>query len=61
MHGAPGQAAYARGPVAATRNAPAWGVMPSRWTLVTDESADPVAMQAFRDNGVEVVIAPRRD
>jgi DeoR/GlpR family transcriptional regulator of sugar metabolism len=36
----------------------AWAVMPPRWTLVTDESADCVAVQAFRDRGVEVVIAP---
>jgi DeoR/GlpR family transcriptional regulator of sugar metabolism len=35
----------------------AWAVMPARWTLVTDESADPVAVQAFRDGGVEVVTA----
>jgi hypothetical protein len=35
--------------------------MPPRWTLVTDDSADPVALQAFRDNGVDVVVAPRRD
>ena len=39
----------------------AWAVMPRTWTLVTDESADPVALQAFRDNGIDVVIAPRRD
>jgi len=38
----------------------AWAVMPPRWTLVTDESAAPAAVQAFRDNGVEVVVAPRR-
>jgi DeoR/GlpR family transcriptional regulator of sugar metabolism len=35
----------------------AWAVMPARWTLVTDESADPVAVQAFRDGGVKVVTA----
>ena len=34
----------------------AWAVMPPRWTLVTDDSADPLAVQAFRDRGVEVVI-----
>ncbi|GAA2160297.1 DeoR family transcriptional regulator [Humibacillus xanthopallidus] len=39
----------------------AWAVMPARWTLVTDASATPDALQAFRDNGVEVVVAPRRD
>jgi DeoR/GlpR family transcriptional regulator of sugar metabolism len=36
----------------------AWAVMPPHWTLVTDESANSVAVQAFRDRGVEVVIAP---
>ena len=39
----------------------AWAVMPHRWTLVTDDSADPLVLQDFRDNGIEVVIAPRRD
>jgi len=39
----------------------AWAVMPHRWTLVTDDSADPVVLQGFRDNGNEVVIAPRHD
>jgi DeoR/GlpR family transcriptional regulator of sugar metabolism len=36
----------------------AWAVMPARWTLVTDESADPLAVQEFRDRGVDVAIAP---
>lgn len=36
----------------------AWAVMPPRWTLVTDEAADPVELELFRANGVEVVIAP---
>ena len=39
----------------------AWAVMPHRWTLVTDDSADPAVLQAFRHNGIEVVIAPRRE
>ena len=39
----------------------AWAVMPHHWTLVTDESADPIALQAFRDHDVEVVVAPHRD
>ncbi|GAA2031155.1 DeoR/GlpR family DNA-binding transcription regulator [Terrabacter terrae] len=39
----------------------AWAVMPRRWTLVTDESADAAALQSFRDNDIEVVVAPRRD
>jgi DeoR/GlpR family transcriptional regulator of sugar metabolism len=38
----------------------AWAVMPSRWTLVTDASADPDRLERFRANGVEVVVAPRR-
>ncbi|HET7397854.1 MAG TPA: DeoR/GlpR family DNA-binding transcription regulator [Intrasporangium sp.] len=36
----------------------AWAVMPARWTLVTDESADPEELDRFRGNGVEVVVAP---
>jgi DeoR/GlpR family transcriptional regulator of sugar metabolism len=36
----------------------AWAVMPARWTLVTDESADPAQLEPFRDRGVEVVVAP---
>ncbi|GAA6527623.1 DeoR/GlpR family DNA-binding transcription regulator [Intrasporangium sp. DVR] len=36
----------------------AWAVMPARWTLVTDESADPRQLGLFRDRGVKVVVAP---
>lgn len=36
----------------------AWAVMPARWTLVTDDSADAEAVERFRENGVEVVLAP---
>jgi hypothetical protein len=35
--------------------------MPHRWTLVTDASADPLVLQDFRDNGIEVVVAPHRE
>lgn len=38
----------------------AWAVMPSRWTLVTDEAANPVEVERFRAHGVEVVMAPSR-
>jgi DeoR/GlpR family transcriptional regulator of sugar metabolism len=36
----------------------AWAVMPTRWTLVTDESASRTALAAFRAKGIEVVVAP---
>lgn len=34
----------------------AWAVMPDRWTLVTDGSADRSEIAKFRDHGVEVVV-----
>ena len=36
----------------------AWALMPARWTLVTDESAEPEQLDRFRGNGIEVVVAP---
>jgi hypothetical protein len=35
--------------------------MPPRWTLVTDEAADPEQLDLFRANAVDVVVAPHRD
>jgi len=37
----------------------AWAVMPTRWTLVTDDSAPGVEVQRFRDKGIEVVVVDR--
>ena len=34
----------------------AWALMPDRWTLVTDASADRAEVARFRDHGVEVVV-----
>ncbi len=34
----------------------AWAVMPDRWTLVTDDSADRVEVAKFKDHGIEVVV-----
>ncbi len=34
----------------------AWALMPDRWTLVTDASADRTEVAKFRDHGVEVVV-----
>lgn len=34
----------------------AWAVMPRRWTLVTDDAADPDVVQQFRDCGVDVEV-----
>ena len=36
----------------------AWAVMPSRWTLVTDESAPAEEVRRFEDKGIEVVVTP---
>jgi DeoR/GlpR family transcriptional regulator of sugar metabolism len=36
----------------------AWALPPARWTLVTDESADPAQVRAFRAAGVETVVVP---
>lgn len=33
----------------------AWALMPERWTLVTDSSADEAQLRQFREHGVEVV------
>jgi len=33
--------------------------MPTRWTLVTDDSAPGVEVQRFRDKGIEVVVVDR--
>jgi DeoR/GlpR family transcriptional regulator of sugar metabolism len=37
----------------------AWAVMPARWTLVTDDSADPEQLDLFRTAGVDVIVVPR--
>ncbi|GAB2748730.1 DeoR/GlpR family DNA-binding transcription regulator [Salinifilum aidingensis] len=37
----------------------AWARLPERWTLVTDEEADPAATAPFRNRGVDVVLAER--
>jgi DeoR/GlpR family transcriptional regulator of sugar metabolism len=34
----------------------AWAAMPRHWTLVTDESAQPGALEPFRARGVDVVV-----
>ncbi len=34
----------------------AWAVMPDRWTLVTDSTADPQEVSRFRDRHIEVVV-----
>jgi len=36
----------------------AWALLPPRWTLVTDESADPDQVRAFQEAGVETVVVP---
>jgi DeoR/GlpR family transcriptional regulator of sugar metabolism len=36
----------------------AWALLPPRWTLVTDESADPEQLRAFEAAGVETVVVP---
>jgi DeoR/GlpR family transcriptional regulator of sugar metabolism len=35
-----------------------WAPLPRHWTLVTDESAHPSALQPFRERGATVVLAP---
>jgi DeoR/GlpR family transcriptional regulator of sugar metabolism len=37
----------------------AWAIMPPRWTLVTDEDADPAVVQRFRDRGVDVCLVAK--
>lgn len=34
----------------------AWAMMPDKWTLVTDSSADKTELNRFRDHGVELVV-----
>jgi DeoR/GlpR family transcriptional regulator of sugar metabolism len=36
----------------------AWALLPPRWTLVTDASADPAQVRAFQDAGVTTVVLP---
>lgn len=36
----------------------AWALLPTRWTLVTDESADPAQLRAFEAAGAECVVVP---
>lgn len=36
----------------------AWALMPPRWTLVTDSSADPEQLRAFQEAGVDTVVLP---
>ena len=36
----------------------AWAVMPPRWTLVTDETADPAQVRTFEDAGVTTIVVP---
>ena len=36
----------------------AWALMPPRWTLVTDESADPDQLRTFEKAGVTTVVVP---
>jgi DeoR/GlpR family transcriptional regulator of sugar metabolism len=36
----------------------AWALMPPRWTLVTDETADPAQVRAFESSGVTTIVVP---
>jgi DeoR/GlpR family transcriptional regulator of sugar metabolism len=39
----------------------AWALMPPKWTLVTDESADPAQIDAFDAAGVTTIVLPVDD